>query len=49
MLIDPTDSMHIRNVDSSKTRLCRTSSFFLVAEIAGFYSRRDGDDSFVVP
>src|SRR5438477_13219052 len=28
MLIDPTNSMHIRNVDSSKTRLCRTSSFF---------------------
>src|SRR4029077_4458793 len=43
MLINPTDSTHIRNVDSSKTRLCL---LFFVAEIVRFHSRGDGDDSF---
>jgi hypothetical protein len=47
MLINPAAAMHIRNVDSSKTRLCSHRLLFLIADIVGFHSRGDSDDPFV--
>ena len=49
MLINPAAAMHIRNVDSSKTRLCSHRLLFLIADIVGFHSRGDSDDPFVGP